>query len=121
MALTSSMEDYLEAVLILHQKRGSVRGVDIAVHLGVTKPSVSRAVKELSRSDHLVKNADGTLSLTETGLQLAEQIYEKHRFFTERLIAAGVDPKIAEQDACSIEHAVSAESFQKLKKGFNVG
>ena len=121
MALTSSMEDYLEAVLILHQKHGSVRGVDIAVHLGVTKPSVSRAVKELSKSGHLVKNADGALSLTETGLQLAEQIYEKHRFFTERLIAAGVDPIIAEQDACSIEHAVSAESFQKLKKAFNEG
>ena len=116
MALTSSMEDYLEAVLILHQKHGSVRGVDIAVHLGVTKPSVSRAVKELSKSGHLVKNADGTLSLTETGLQLAEQIYEKHRFFTERLIAAGVDPKIAEHDACSIEHAISADSFQKLKE-----
>ena len=121
MALTSSMEDYLEAVFILQQKCSSVRSVDIAVHLGVTKPSVSRAVKELSRSDHLVKNADGTLSLTETGLQLAEQIYEKHRFFTERLIAAGVDPIIAEQDACSIEHAVSAESFQKLKKALDDG
>ena len=87
----------------------------------VKKPSVSRAVKELSKSGHLVKNADGALSLTETGLQLAEQIYEKHRFFTERLIAAGVDPIIAEQDACSIEHAVSAESFQKLKKAFDDG
>lgn len=82
---------------------------------------VSRAVKELSRSDHLVKNADGTLSLTETGLQLAEQIYEKHRFFTERLIAAGVDPKTAEQDACGIEHVISSESFQKLKKVFDDG
>ena len=87
----------------------------------VKKPSVSRAVKELSKSGHLVKNADGALSLTETGLQLAEQIYEKHRFFTERLIAAGVDPIIAEQDACSIEHAVSAESFQKLKKALDDG
>ena len=87
----------------------------------VKKPSVSRAVKELSKSGHLVKNADGALSLTETGLQLAEQIYEKHRLFTERLIAAGVDPIIAEQDACSIEHAVSAESFQKLKKAFDDG
>ena len=121
MALTSSMEDYLEAVLILHQKRGSVRGVDIAVHLGVTKPSVSRAVKELSKFGHIIKNTDGTLSLTETGLQLAEQIYEKHRFFTERLIAAGVDPKTAEQDACGIEHVISSESFQKLKKVFDDG
>ena len=89
--------------------------------VGVKKPSVSRAVKELTKSGHLVKNADGTLSLTELGLQLAEQVYEKHLFFTERLIAAGVDPQIAEQDACGIEHAVSAESFQKLKKAFNEG
>uniref|UniRef100_UPI003AB75324 metal-dependent transcriptional regulator n=1 Tax=Eisenbergiella sp. TaxID=1924109 RepID=UPI003AB75324 len=87
MSLTSSMEDYLEAVLIMQQRHGYVRCVDVAKQLGVKKPSVSRAVKELSKSSHLVKNADGTLSLTETGLQLAEQIFEKHRFFTERLIA----------------------------------
>ena len=110
------MEDYLETVLILQQEKGSVRCIDISNHMSVTKPSVSRAVKELSKSGHLVKNDDGTLSLTETGLQLAEQIYEKHRFFTEQLIAAGVDPKIAEQDACGIEHAISKTSFEKLKK-----
>ena len=121
MALTPAMEDYLEAILTIKQQHGYVRCVDVAEQLGVKKPSVSRAVKELSRSDHLVKNADGTLSLTETGLQLAEQIYEKHRFFTERLIAAGVDPKTAEQDACGIEHVISAESFQKLKKVFDDG
>ena len=121
MALTSSMEDYLEAVFILQKQNGYVCCVDVAEQLRVKKPSVSRAVKELSRSDHLVKNADGILSLTETGLQLAEQIYEKHRFFTERLIAAGVDPKTAEQDACGIEHVISAESFQKLKKVFDDG
>ena len=116
MALTPAMEDYLEAVFMLQKQNGYVRCVDVAEQLGVKKPSVSRAVKELSKSGHLVKNANGTLSLTEQGLQLAEQIYEKHRFFTERLIAAGVDPKIAEHDACSIEHAISAESFQKLKE-----
>ena len=116
MALTSAMEDYLEAVFMLQKQNGYVRCVDVAEHLGVKKPSVSRAVKELIKSGHLVKNADGTLSLTELGLQIAEQIYEKHRFFTERLIAAGVDPKTAEQDACEIEHAISTEAFQKLKK-----
>ena len=121
MALTSAMGDYLEAVFMLQKQNGYVRCVDVAEQLGVKKPSVSRAVKELSKSGHLVKNADGTLSLTETGLQLAEQIYEKHRFFTERLIAAGVDPIIAEQDACNIEHAISAESFQKLKKALDDG
>ena len=121
MALTSAMEDYLEAILMIKQQHGYVRCVDVAEQLGVKKPSVSRAVKELSKSGHLVKNADGTLSLTELGLQLAEQIYEKHLFFTKQLILAGVDPKTAEQDACGIEHAVSSESFQKLKQAFDDG
>ena len=121
MALTSAMEDYLEAVLMMQQRHGYVRCVDVAEHLGVKKPSVSRAVKELSKSGYLVKNADGTLSLTELGLQIAEQIYEKHLFFTERLIAAGVDPAIAKRDACGIEHSISAESFQKLKKALDDG
>lgn len=116
MALTSSMEDYLEAVLILHQKHGSVRGVDIAVHLGVTKPSVSRAVKELSKFGHIIKNTDGTLSLTDSGLQIATQIYEKHQFFTRQLIEAGVPKDIAAQDACRLEHVISEQSFQKLKE-----
>ena len=115
MVLTSSMEDSLEAVLMIQQRHSYVRCVDVAEQLGVSKHSVSRAVKELSKSGHIVKKPDGTLSLTEIGLQLAEQIYEMHRFFTEQLIAVGVDPKTAEQDACSIEHAISAESFQKLK------
>lgn len=115
MVLTSSMEDSLEAVLMIQQRHSYVRCVDVAEQLGVSKHSVSRAVKELSKSGHIVKKPDGTLSLTEIGLQLAEQIYEKHRFFTEQLIAVGVDPKTAEQDSCSIEHAISAESFQKLK------
>ena len=110
MALTSSMEDYLEAVLILHQKHGSVRGVDIAVHLGVTKPSVSRAVKELSKKKCLIKKDDGTLSLTEQGKQIARQIYEKHQFFTRQLIEAGVPHDIAAQDACRLEHVISETS-----------
>lgn len=116
MALTSSMEDYLEAVLILHQKHGSVRGVDIAVHLGVTKPSVSRAVKELSKSEYIVKNTDGTLSLTDSGLQIATQIYEKHQFFTRQLIEAGVPQDIAAQDACKLEHVISETSYKKLRE-----
>ena len=121
MALTPAMEDYLETVFMLQKQKGYVRCVDVAEQLGVKKPSVSRAVKELSKSGHIMKTANGTLSLTEQDLQLAEQIYEKHRFFTERLIATGVDPKIAEHDACSIEHAISAESFQKLKEALDDG
>ena len=99
MSLTSSMEDYLETVLVLQQEKGYVRCVDISNHMSVTKPSVSRAVKELSKKNYLVKKDDGTLSLTETGKRIALQIYEKYRFFTRQLIEAGVPPDIAAQDA----------------------
>ena len=114
MSLTSSMEDYLETVLVLQQEKGYVRCVDISNHMSVTKPSVSRAVKELSKKNYLVKKDDGTLSLTETGKRIALQIYEKHRFFTRQLIEAGVPPDIAAQDACKLEHVISEVTFSKL-------
>ena len=116
MALTSSMEDYLEAVFMLQKRNGYARCTDVAEHLGVKKPSVSRAVKELSKSEYIVKNTDGTLSLTDSGLQIATQIYEKHQFFTRQLIEAGVPQDIAAQDACRLEHVISETSFQKLKE-----
>lgn len=115
-SLTSSMEDYLEAVLVLQQKHGYIRCVDVAGCLGVTKPSVSRAVKELSKKKCLLKKDDGTLSLTEQGRQIAQQIYEKHQFFTKQLIEAGVPRDIAVQDACRLEHVISETSFNKLKE-----
>lgn len=115
-SLASSMEDYLEAVLVLQQKHGYIRCVDVAGYLGVTKPSVSRAVKELSKKKCLLKKDDGTLSLTEQGWQIAQQIYEKHQFFTKQLIEAGVPRDIAVQDACRLEHVISETSFNKLKE-----
>ncbi len=115
-SLTSSIEDYLEAVLVLQQKHGYIRCVDVAGYLGVTKPSVSRAVKELSKKKCLLKKDDGTLSLTEQGWQIAQQIYEKHQFFTKQLIEAGVPRDIAVQDACRLEHVISETSFNKLKE-----
>lgn len=115
-SLTSSMEDYLEAVLVLQQKHGYIRCVDVAGYLGVTKPSVSRAVKELSKKKCLLKKDDGTLSLTEQGRQIAQQIYEKHQFFIKQLIEAGVPRDIAVQDACRLEHVISETSFNKLKE-----
>lgn len=115
-SLASSMEDYLEAVLVLQQKHGYIRCVDVARYLGVTKPSVSRAVKELSKKKCLLKKDDGTLSLTEQGRQIAQQIYEKHQFFTKQLIEAGVPRDIAVQDACRLEHVISETSFNKLKE-----
>ena len=112
MPLTSSMEDYLEAVLVLQQQKGYVRCVDVAELLDVKKPSVSRAVKELSKKKCLIKKDDGTLSLTEPG----QQIYEKHQFFTKRLVEAGVPQDIAAQDACKLEYVISEISFKKLKE-----
>ena len=114
--LTSSLEDYIEAIFILQQQQGYVRCVDVAEYLEVKKPSVSRAVKELSKKKCLIKKDDGTLSLTEQGQQIAKQIYEKHQFFTKQLIEAGVPHDIAAQDACRLEHVISETSFKKLKE-----
>lgn len=116
MPLTSSMEDYLEAVLVLLQQKGYARCVDVAELLGVTKPSVSRAVKELAKKKCLLKKDDGTISLTEQGQQIAQQTYEKHQFFAKQLIKAGVPHDIAAQDACKLEHAISEISFNKMKE-----
>lgn len=106
----------LEAVLVLQKQKGYARCVDVSEFLGVTKPSVSRAVKELSKKKCLLKKDDGTLSLTEQGQSIAKQIYEKHRFFTKQLIKAGVPCDIAEADACRLEHVISETSFARLKE-----
>ena len=115
LSLTSSMEDYLEAILVVQREHGYVRCVDVANHLNVRKPSVSRAVKELLKKNCILKKTDGTLSLTEQGREIALNIYEKHLFFTRRLIEAGVPPDIADRDACRLEHVISEESFERLK------
>ncbi|MCI9508115.1 MAG: metal-dependent transcriptional regulator [Oscillospiraceae bacterium] len=112
----ASGEDYLEAILMLQKKNGMVRSVDLARHMGFSKPSISHAVGVLRDGGFLVMDKDGFLHLTERGREVAEKIYERHRFFTEQLIAAGVDEATAEQDACRIEHAISDTSFEKLKK-----
>lgn len=114
--VTQSGEDYLEAVLILQKKNGIVRSVDLARHMGFSKPSISHAVKVLRDGGFLAVDEDGFLHLTDIGREVAEKIYERHRFFTEQLVAAGVDQETAEQDACRIEHAISDTSFQKLKE-----
>ena len=114
-SLHASGEDYLEAILILHMKKGTVRSVDVARHLGVSKPSVCHAVALLKDGGFLTMDEDFS-RLTDVGREVAESIYERHCFFTEKLIAAGVDPKVAEADACRIEHIISAESFERLKE-----
>lgn len=111
----ASGEDYLEAVLILQKQKGTVRSVDVARHLEVTKPSVCNAVATLRDGGFLTMDEDYSLHLTDVSREVAEQTYEKHRFFTDRLIEAGVDPDTAERDACRIEHVISDESFRCLK------
>ena len=113
--LHASGEDYLEAILVLQKQKGMVRSVDVARHMEVSKPSVCHAVATLKNGGFLTMDDGFFLHLTNIGREVAEQIYEKHRFFTERLIAAGVDPKTAEADACRIEHVISEESFRRLK------
>ena len=107
--------DYLEAVLVLQKKKGMVRSVDLARHMGFSKPSISHAVGVLKNGGFLTVDEDGYFHLTEDGREIAEKIYERHQFFMEQLVAVGVDRETAERDACRIEHAISEEAFQKLK------
>ena len=116
MKLYASGEDYLEAVLVLQRKQGMVRSVDLARHMGFSKPSISHAVGVLKNGGFLTVDDDGILHLTVIGREIAEKIYERHLFFMEQLIAAGVDPETAEADACRIEHIISDESFLRLKE-----
>ena len=116
MKLHASGEDYLEAILVLHKKIGMVRSVDVARHMDVSKPSVCHAVATLKEGGFLTMDEDHFLHLTDVGREVAEKIYERHCFFTEQLIAAGVDPRTAEADACRIEHIISDESFSRLKE-----
>ena len=116
MKLHASGEDYLETILVLQKKLSIVRSVDVARHLEVTKPSVCHAVATLRDGGFLMMDEDHFLHLTDVGREVAEKIYERHCFFTEQLITAGVDPKTAEADACRIEHIISDESFDRLKE-----
>ena len=114
--ITPSGEDYLETILVLQKKLGMVRSVDVARYMEVSKPSVCHAVATLRDGGFLTMDEDHFLHLTDVGREVAEKIYERHCFFTEQLIAAGVDPRTAEADACRIEHIISDESFSRLKE-----
>ena len=116
MKLHASGEDYLETILVLQKKLGMVRSVDVARHMEMSKPSVCHAVATLRDGGFLMMDEDHLLHLTDVGREVAEKIYERHCFFTEQLITAGVDPKTAEADACRIEHIISDESFSRLKE-----
>lgn len=115
MKLHASGEDYLETILVLQKKLGMVRSVDVARYMDVSKPSVCVAVNTLKEGGFLTMDENHFLHLTDVGCEVAEKIYERHCFFTEQLIAAGVDPEIVEADACRMEHVISSESFEKMK------
>ena len=116
MKLHASGEDYLETILVLQKKLSIVRSVDVARHMEVSKPRVCHAVATLREGGFLMMDEDHFLHLTDVGREVAERIYERHCFFTEQLIAAGVDPKTAEADACRIEHTISQDSFEKIRR-----
>lgn len=115
MKLHASGEDYLESILIIEKRQGTARSVDVAEQLGVSKPSVSRAVSLLKEGGFL-RIENKYLYLTDVGREIAEKIYERHCFFKHRLVNAGVDEKTAEKEACLLEHSLSDESFEKIKK-----
>lgn len=116
--IQESAEDYLEAILILKNEKGLVHSIDVARRLEFSKPSVSRAVKLLREEGHVTMSADGALELTATGREIAERIYERHRLLTLWFTELGVSEAQAAQDACRVEHDISAETFQRLKEHF---
>ena len=113
--LYKSGEDYLETILILHLKENYVRAVDVAHELGVSKPSVSRAMGILRDGGFIRIGDNGNIVLTETGNEVAGRIYERHRVLTQWLVDIGVSPETAAEDACKLEHDISTESFDCLK------
>jgi len=119
MEILRASEDYLESMLMMKLKHGYIRSIDVAEHLGVTKPSVTYATRRLKESGHITMDKDGLITLTETGMAVAAKMLDRHKTLTAFLIALGVDAKTAEEDACKIEHDVSAESFEAIKRHIN--
>lgn len=118
MQIRESAENYLETILILSQRKGKgeVRSIDIVNELEFSKPSVSVAMKNLRENGYITVDKDGYIRLTDKGLEIAEKMYERHTLLSQSLIKLGVDEKVAVEDACRMEHVISAESFAAIKK-----
>lgn len=116
MKIRESAENYLETILILSQKNGNVRSIDIANELEFSKPSVSVAMKNLRNAGHILVDGDGYITLAESGRRIAETIYERHTLLSDWFIQLGISEKTAREDACRIEHVISAETFAAIKK-----
>ena len=121
MRLNRADEDYLKAILILHRKNGVVRSLDVAETLHVSKPSVSRAMKLLRENGFLTMDKDKLICLTDAGREMAEQVYEKHSGLEKCLISMGVNPDIAERDACGMEHVINPETLEQMKNFISNG
>ena len=115
MKIQESAENYLETILILRQRIGDVRSVDIANELGYSKPSISIAMRNLRENNYINVDKNGFITLLPPGQEIAERMYERHTFLTHCLSSPGVAPEIAAEDACRIEHVISAESFEAIK------
>ena len=116
MTIRKSAEDYLEAMLMMKELHGYIRSIDLAEHLGVTKPSVSYATKRLRENGYITMDHSGFITLTESGMEIADRIYTRHKVLTEFFTNLGVDPEIAREDACKVEHDLSEETFRLLTK-----
>ncbi len=116
MKIQKSSEDYLEAMLMLKEKKGYIRSIDVAQQLSVTKPSVSYATKRLRENGYITMDKDGLIGLTDSGMEIASKIYDRHRNLTAFLIKLGVNEAQAMEDACKIEHDISQESFEAIKR-----
>ena len=116
MYINPSRENYLETILLLSKKRPVVRSVDIAAELNFKKSSVSVAMKNLRNGEYIEMDKEGYITLLDKGREIAEKIYERHTFLTDWLTSIGVDPTVAAEDACRIEHVISAETFSAMKK-----
>ena len=116
MKIQESAENYLETILILRQRIGAVRSIDIVNELEFSKPSVSVAMKNLRENGYIEMDTEGYITLTDKGRAIAETIYERHTIISRCLITLGVNPKTAVEDACRIEHVISRESFDAIKR-----
>ncbi|MBQ7291699.1 MAG: metal-dependent transcriptional regulator [Clostridia bacterium] len=115
MHIQESGEMYLETIFVLSKSNPSVRAIDVSEHLGYSKPSVSRAMGILKNGGYITVDTSGYITLTESGLEIAQKIYERHTFLSKFLMALGVDEKTAADDACKIEHVLSDTSFEAIK------
>ncbi len=114
MKIQKSSQDYLETMLIMKERHGYIRSIDIAEHLGVTKPSVSYATKRLRENGYITMDKDGLITLTDSGMAIAQSMYDRHRVLTDFFISLGVPEDIALDDACKIEHDLSQETFEAI-------